>query len=62
MYAKNISTFVLHLLHDGRPELDLADDIVAETLVCTGGRLTNSRVRAALGLDATAETTEGASR
>ena len=62
MYAKNVSSFVLHLLRDGRPELDLADDIVAETLVCTDGRLTSSRVRAALGLDAMPETTEGASR
>ena len=62
MYAKNVSSFALHLLRDGRPELDLADDIVAETLVCTDGRLTSSRVRAALGLDAMPETTEGASR
>jgi NAD(P) transhydrogenase subunit alpha len=62
MYARNISTFVLHLLRDGRPQLDLADDIVADTLVCADGRLTSSRVRAALGLDATPETTEGASR
>ncbi|HYN16791.1 MAG TPA: Re/Si-specific NAD(P)(+) transhydrogenase subunit alpha [Actinomycetes bacterium] len=53
MYAKNVSAFLLHLLRDGRPELDLEDEITRETLVAADGRVTHPRVRDALGLDTT---------
>jgi NAD(P) transhydrogenase subunit alpha len=51
MYARNISTFLNHLLVDGKVRIDTEDEITRETLVCRGGVVTNPRVRAALGLE-----------
>lgn len=48
MYARNISTFLLHLVKDGRLNLDLEDEIVRSTLVAHGGSLVHEAVRAAL--------------
>jgi NAD(P) transhydrogenase subunit alpha len=50
MYAKNITTFLLHLVKDGAVKLDPADEITRDTLVAQGGEVVNSRVRQALGL------------
>jgi NAD(P) transhydrogenase subunit alpha len=50
MYARNISTFLLHLIKDGKLALDLADEITKETMVARGGDVVNARVRQALGL------------
>lgn len=52
MYAKNISTFLLHILKDEAGALDLADQITADTLVARDGEVANARVREALGLPA----------
>jgi proton-translocating NAD(P)+ transhydrogenase subunit alpha len=46
MYARNVSTFLLHVFKDGALRLDLDDPIVGETLLTRDGNLTNSRVRA----------------
>jgi NAD(P) transhydrogenase subunit alpha len=51
MYAKNVSSFLLHLVHDGRIELDLEDEITRETLVARDGQVVHPRIREALGLD-----------
>ena len=45
MYARNISAFLLHLVKDGKLQLDLDDEIVRETLLTHGGEVFNSRVR-----------------
>jgi H+-translocating NAD(P) transhydrogenase subunit alpha len=45
MYAKNISTFLLHLVKDGELTLDPADEIASETLVTHGGDIVHARVR-----------------
>ena len=45
MYARNISTFLLHLVKDGKLQLDLEDEITRETLLTRGGDLVNQRVR-----------------
>jgi NAD(P) transhydrogenase subunit alpha len=45
MYARNLSAFLLHLLKNGRPEFDLADEIVRETLLTHEGEVVNARVR-----------------
>jgi len=48
MYAKNMAAFLLHLVHDGRIELDLQDEIVDGTLVARDGEVVHPAVRAAL--------------
>jgi NAD(P) transhydrogenase subunit alpha len=50
MYAKNISTFLLHLLREGKLNTEDDDQIVRETIVTSGGRIVNARVREALRL------------
>lgn len=45
MYAKNISTFLIHLFKGGKPELNLEDEITRETLITRGGEIVHGRVR-----------------
>ncbi len=51
MYAKNITTFLLHLVKDGELTLDLDDEITAGTLVTRGGEVVHPRVLEILGQD-----------
>jgi NAD(P) transhydrogenase subunit alpha len=44
MYARNISTFLLHLVKDGKLELDFEDEIVSGTLLTHGGAVVHPRV------------------
>ena len=48
MYAKNLSTLLLHLIADGGLQLDLEDEITRDTLVSHGGEVVHPRVRALL--------------
>lgn len=50
MYAKNISSFLLHLIRDGAVNPDDDDQITRETIVTAGGRVVNARVKEALNL------------
>jgi NAD(P) transhydrogenase subunit alpha len=50
MYAKNISTFLLHLVKDGSVRIDPSDEIARDTLVAERGEVVNARMREALGL------------
>ena len=50
MYAKNIATFLLHLMKDGQLTIDLEDEITRETLVTRGGDVVHPKVREVLGL------------
>ncbi len=52
MYAKNVANFLALLVKDGALEVDIADDIVRETLVTRGGEVVHAKVREALGLPA----------
>jgi H+-translocating NAD(P) transhydrogenase subunit alpha len=45
MYARNVSAFLLHLVKDGKPRMDLTDEIIRETLLTRGGEVVNARVR-----------------
>jgi NAD(P) transhydrogenase subunit alpha len=45
MYAKNITTFVQHLVKDGALAFDLDDEITRETLVTHKGDVTQPRVK-----------------
>jgi NAD(P) transhydrogenase subunit alpha len=49
MYAKNLSTFLLHLTRDGELVLDAEDEITAGTLVTRDGDVVHPWVREALG-------------
>ena len=50
LYAKNISTFLLHLVKQGLPEVSLDDEICRDTLVARGGQLVHPKVRERAGL------------
>lgn len=52
MYAKNISSFLLHLVKDGRLVVDMEDEITEQTLLTRGGEIVHQRVRKLLDLDA----------
>jgi NAD(P) transhydrogenase subunit alpha len=45
MYARNITAFLLHLVKDGKLQLNLEDEIIRETLLTRGGDVVNERVR-----------------
>ena len=45
MYAKNVSTFLLHLVEDGMLQVDLEDEITRSTLVSRAGEVVHPRVR-----------------
>ena len=46
MYAKNIATFLLHLVNkEGRIDLDRDDEILRETLVVRQGQIVHPRIR-----------------
>ncbi len=52
MYARNITAFLLHLVKDGKLQLDLQDEITRETLLTRDGEIVNQRVREFLSLPA----------
>jgi NAD(P) transhydrogenase subunit alpha len=55
LYARNVASFLGHLLRDAKPAaaplpLDTADEITRETLIAHGGEVVHERVRQLLGL------------
>jgi H+-translocating NAD(P) transhydrogenase subunit alpha len=52
MYAKNVTTFLLHLVKDGKLRADMQDEIIRDTLVTAGGEIVNERLRQLYGLAA----------
>ncbi len=45
MYARNVTAFLLHLVKDGKLQLNMDDEIVQETMLTHGGEVVNARVR-----------------
>jgi NAD(P) transhydrogenase subunit alpha len=45
MYARNVMAFLLHLVKDGRLQLNLEDQIVRDTLLTRAGEIVNARLR-----------------
>jgi NAD(P) transhydrogenase subunit alpha len=45
MYAKNVSTFLLHLVQEGQLQLDLEDPITRETLVARDGTVIRAETK-----------------
>ncbi len=50
LYARNITTFLLHLVKLGLPQVSLDDEICRDTLVARGGQLVHPKVREKAGL------------
>ncbi len=51
MYAKNITTFLLHILDEGQIKFDMEDEIIADTLIARDGAVVHPRVCEALGIE-----------
>jgi NAD(P) transhydrogenase subunit alpha len=45
MYARNLTTFLLYLVKEGKLQLNLQDEIIRETMITSGGEVVNARVR-----------------
>jgi NAD(P) transhydrogenase subunit alpha len=45
MYAKNVATFLAHLVKEGKVELNMEDEITRDTMVCRDGELVNPAMR-----------------
>ncbi len=54
MYAKNITTFLLYMMKDGKLQLNMEDEIIRSTLVTRNGEIVNPRVREVFALPALA--------
>jgi NAD(P) transhydrogenase subunit alpha len=52
MYAKNVATFLLHLVKKGELNLDMNDEITKETMMTQNGEVVQPRIREVLGLPA----------
>jgi NAD(P) transhydrogenase subunit alpha len=55
MYARNMSAYLLHLVKDGKLQLDPKDEITSQTLVTHNGEIVNRLVREFFKLPAMAE-------
>jgi NAD(P) transhydrogenase subunit alpha len=44
MFGKNVATLLAHIVKDGKVRLDADDEIIRETLVATGGKVTHPRI------------------
>jgi len=45
MYAKNVATFLLYMIKDGKLQINPQDEIVRETLLTQGGEIVSARLR-----------------
>ena len=49
LYAKNISSFLLHLIKDGELKIDLEDIIIRDTLIMQGGKVVHPKILEIIG-------------
>src|SRR5213592_3582582 len=45
MYARNVTAFLLHLVKDGKLQLNTDDEIVRESMLTQDGEVVNPRIR-----------------
>jgi NAD(P) transhydrogenase subunit alpha len=45
LYARNVTAFLLHLVKDGKLQLNMDDEIIRETMLTRAGEVVNARVR-----------------
>jgi len=50
MYSKNITTFLLNMIKDGKLVFDPEDEIVTDTMLTKTGQVVNARIREVLGM------------
>ena len=63
MYARNVTAFLLHLVKEGKLQLNMEDQIVRDTLLTHGGEVVNARLREFYSLPAlAAQAQEGTMR
>lgn len=62
MYARNITAFLLHLVKDGKLNLNTEDEIIRETLITKDGEIVNAKVRQFYSLPGLAAQTQGGSQ
>ena len=48
LYAKNLTTFLEHLIDEGQLKIDLEDEITSGTLITHDGQVVNERIRSLL--------------
>jgi H+-translocating NAD(P) transhydrogenase subunit alpha len=58
MYSRNLTSFLMNLVKDGKVRPPESDDIIRETLLTHGGEIVNTRVREFLKLPALAASTQ----
>ncbi len=58
MYARNVTTFLLYMVKEGKLQINRQDEIVRETLVTHGGEIVSARVREFFQLPALAASTQ----
>ena len=51
MYAKNVTSFLLHLVKEGQLVVNLEDEITEQTLLTRAGEIVHRRVRELLGIE-----------
>jgi H+-translocating NAD(P) transhydrogenase subunit alpha len=56
MYAKNLANFLMHLVKEGKLQMNLEDEITRSTLVTRDGEICNPRIREFFSLPALATT------
>ncbi len=62
MYARNVSAFLLHLVKDGKLQMNMEDEIVRETMLTRGGEVVNARVREFFSLSALPTESKGVAK
>jgi H+-translocating NAD(P) transhydrogenase subunit alpha len=45
MYARNLATYLIYMVKDGKLQQNLQDEIIRDTLITNGGEIVNARVR-----------------
>ena len=45
MYARNLTAFLTHLVKEGKPQINTADEIIRETLLTQNGEIVSTRLR-----------------
>ena len=45
MYARNVTSFLQNLIKEGKPQLNMQDEIIRDTLITQSGEIVNARIR-----------------
>lgn len=62
LYARNVSSLLLHLVNDGKLKLDFEDEITKGCCVTHAGQIVNERVRQLMGATTAPQTTRSEAR